>query len=247
MSTSNPWPRLALTLLLMGLIVYASPGAYAAGAADALPREPGAGIRVQGVGEVAVNPDLARVHLEVRREGADATELMRALDAVVAAVLERARAEGVDERDVVAAAVSLYPRQRQEGDAMIQDGVIASRSMSVTVRNLDRLPGFVNAVIGLGINGINGIELDVADRAAHEQAALDRAIDAARQEAARVAGRFGVAAGTLLSADTAGAAGPGPFLRMEALATAAPNSFAPGTLRIRREVIARFAIAPPPG
>ena len=37
------------------------------------------------------------------------------------------------------------------------------------------------------------------------------------------------------------------ILRMEALAAAAPNSFAPGTLRIRREVIARFAIAPPPG
>lgn len=244
MSFSTRWPR--LTILLLGLIISALTNTLAAASTDAVQREPGAGIRVQGVGEVAVTPDLARVHLEVRREGADATELMRALDAVVAAVLERARAEGVDERDVIAAAVSLYPRQRQEGDAMIQDGVIASRSMTVTVRHLERLPGFVNAVIGLGINGINGIELDVADRAAHEQAALDRAIDAATQEAARVAGRFGVAAGVLLAADTAGGSGPGPFMRMEALA-AAPNSFAPGTLRIRREVIARFAIAPPPG
>lgn len=230
---------------LLAITLGATLTAHASGGPENDTVEPGGGIRVQGVGEVAVMPDLARVHLEVRREGADATDLMRQLDAVVGAVLERARAEGVDSGDVLAAAVSLYPRQRQDGDAMIQDGVIASRSIAITVRDLARLPGLVNAVIGLGINGINGIELDVADRATHEQAALDRAIDAAMAEAARVAERFGVAVGTLRAADTAGSAGPGPFMRMEALAAAAPNSFAPGTLRIRREITARFAIGEP--
>jgi hypothetical protein len=46
----------------------------------------------------------------------------------------------------------------------------------------------------------------------------------------RVAERFGVALGPLIAATSLEQSAPRPFLRMEAMAASAPDSFAPGEL-----------------
>ena len=58
-------------------------------------QQPG-GIHVTGVGEVQVVPDLARISLEVRREGVDAAALKTELDTVTRAVLALTRELDVD-------------------------------------------------------------------------------------------------------------------------------------------------------
>jgi hypothetical protein len=202
------------------------------------------GIEVGGTGVATAAPDLARVHLAVRREGPDAVAVKEAVDEVAAKVIALAREFEVPAADLTAAAVSLYPRYAPEGNGTVVDGVIAERTFVVTLRDLDLLSRFVDTALQRGINGVQGIHLDVSTRAALESTALERAIDAARAEAARVAERFGVALGPLIAATSLEQSAPRPFLRMEAMAASAPDSFAPGELEIRRSVAARFAIAP---
>ncbi|MGA1676936.1 MAG: SIMPL domain-containing protein [Pseudomonadales bacterium] len=201
------------------------------------------GIEVAGSGVVSAKPDLARVHLVARREGSDAVSVKQGVDDVATQVIALSREFGVAPADLTAAAVSLFPRYGSDGNSTVVNGVIAERTFVVTLRDLELLSRFIDTALERGINGVQGIHLDVSNRSALEATALERAIDAAREEAQRVADRFGVQLGSLLAATTQDQSAPRPFLRMEAMAASAPDSFAPGELEIRRAVTARFAIA----
>jgi len=213
--------------------------------AFALAAEAITGVHVYGVGEVRVVPDMARVTLEVRREGTDAAALKSQLDEVTAAVLELTRELDIAERHVTAAAVNIYPRYRPHDQDQEPDGVIASRTIEVTVEDLEQLGELINGALERGANGVRGVELDATDKRALEMKALDLAIDDAVQEARRMAERFGVELGPLKDA-TATTHSAQPMMRMEAMAdrAAAADSFAPGEMTIRRDVQATFSIRP---
>jgi uncharacterized protein len=199
------------------------------------------GIHVTGAGEVRVVPDMAQVALEVRREGNDAAALKTELDRVTAAVIALTRSLRIDAKDVTAAAVTIQPRYRHRDGETVVDGVVAVRSIEVTLRQLDRIGELVNGALERGVNGIRGVTLDASNRAELEDRALDRAIDDAVRVAGRVAERFGVPLGTLVATETS----PHTVVpvAMDAMAVRmAPESFEPGTLTIRREVRATFAI-----
>lgn len=209
--------------------------------ATARAEEPG-GIHVSGVGEVRVVPDMARVTLEVRREGEDAAALKRELDAATEAVLSLTRDLDIAERDVTAAAVQIFPRYRPDDGAPA--GVIASRSVEVTVRDLEDLGALINGALERGANGVGGVQLDASNRPDLERQALDLAIDDAVHEARQMAKRFDVTLGALTDASTSSHA-PQPLM-MEAAAASrfAKDSVAPGELSIRRDVQATFSIRP---
>lgn len=213
-------------------------------AAPAVRAEAPAGIHVTGTGEVQVIPDMARLTLEVRREGSDPASLKRELDAVTEAILELTDELDVERRDVTAAAVNVYPRYRREDGESVPDGVVASRTVEVTLRALDELGTLINGALARGANGVNGVALDASDRPELERRALDLAIDDAKRTAEQMAGRFGVTLGALVDA-SAGGQTPQP-LRMAAMAEmkAADSSFSPGEMTIRRDVQATFSIRP---
>jgi uncharacterized protein len=203
-----------------------------------------AGIHVTGTGEVAVVPDMARVSLEVRSEGPDANRLKAEIDEVVAAVLAFTDRLDIARRDVTAAAVNIYPRYRPGDRGSVIDGLIATRSIEVVLRDLALIGDVINGSLELGVTGVGGITLDASNRIELERQALDLAIDDARREARQVALRFEVSLGSLKNASVdSHAVQP---LRMEAMAlhSAAADSFAPGEMTVRRNVQATFAIRP---
>lgn len=227
------------TLLLLTAALLAVPATAAAQPGwSAVPF----GIRVTGVGEVQVVPDMARVSLEARREGEDAAALKSELDAVTAAVIELTGELDIERRDVTAAGVSIYPRYRRVDDEQVPSGLIATRSIEVTLRDLEIIGDLINGALERGVNGVGGVALDASNRTELERKALDLAIDDAKREAEQMAGRFGVTLGRLVDA-TSGHHQPEP-LRMAAFAEArvARDSFEPGEMTIRRDVQATFAV-----
>lgn len=207
--------------------------------------EPLAGIHVNGAGEVRAVPDMARVTVEARREGTDAAALKKQLDEVTAAVLELTREHGIRERDVTAAAVNIYPRYwPQDRDQERPEGVIATRTIEITVRDLAILGELINGALDRGANGIQGVALDVSNRRELEAEALDLAIDDAVQQARQMAKRFQVELGPLKDASTSSHVQP--LMRMEAAVAdrKMASSFSPGELTIRRDVQATFSIRP---
>ncbi len=200
------------------------------------------GIRVTGTGEVIVVPDMARVSLEARREGTDAAALKSELDDVAARVLELTDALEVARRDVTAAAVNIYPRYQIRDDQQVPAGIIASRTIEVTVRDLTRIGELINGALERGVNGIGGVQLDASNRIELERKALDLAIDDAIREARQMAERFQVGLGTLISASSSPHQAQPLMMDALSMRVAAKESFAPGEMSIRRDVQATFAI-----
>lgn len=208
------------------------------------------GIHVSGRGSVEVAPDIGDVPLHARREGTDAAALIRELNEVVRSVLKLAAKLGIEERDITATAVSINPRYRRQDQDMVVDGLVATRSIQVRLRDLDQFGPLMTQSLAAGINNVEPIQLDTSRRDALENEALALAIRAAKEEAARVAAEFGVRLGPVANVQVDGRA---PMVKrsvgMMAMRAEADDggAFSAGLIRIERFVQATFLIQSPDG
>lgn len=210
---------------------------FAAAAAYAEPE----GIHVSGRGVVEVEPDMAHLTLQVTREGQDAAALKKTLDEVTRAVLKLSRSLGIGAEDVTAAVVNIHPRYRRGSGPSVIDGVQASRTIAVVLRNLDRYGELMNGALELGVNSVSGTQLDTSRREELEKQALELAMLNAREEAQRVAAGFGVRTGLVLDVNV-GARFVQPKLALRAMEMSTGDDFSAGLITIEREVQATFAI-----
>lgn len=200
------------------------------------------GIHVSGAGEILAEPDIARMTLQVTRQGRDAAALKDEMDKVTANVLKLTDSLGIDRKDVTAAIVQIHPNRVYENGRQSIDGVIASRSIEITLRDLDDIGALMNRSLALGINNISGVQLDTSRRPDLELEAMDLAIANARSLAERVARGFDV---RLLGVRRVAVHGPvsvQPEMAMARMAADGGDSFSAGQIRIRRDVQATFAI-----
>jgi len=232
---ARPWHQLPAVAALALLALAGS-----AVQADEAPN----GIRVTGVGEVQVVPDMARLTLEVRREGEDAAALKEELDDVTEAMRELTDELDIERRDVTAAAVNIYPRYQRRDDEQVPAGVIASRTVEVTLRDLEDMGALINGALSRGANGVNGVALDASNRPELERRALDLAIDDAVRTARQMAERFEVGLGPLVDASSASHSVEPVRMMSMMESRSAKDSFAPGEMTIRRDVQATFGIRP---
>jgi len=203
-----------------------------------------AGIHVSGRGTLEVEPDMGYVQLQARKEGMDAGSLKRDLDKIVRDVLTLSKRLGIAERDVTATAVSINPRYQRRDDEMVVSGLTASRSIQVTLRDLDRFGDLLNGALDLGINNLDPIRLDTSERAALEDRALALAMEDATREATQVAAGFGVALGAVSDVSVEQHSAQPKEMRMMAMADTGGGDFSPGVITIERFVMATFSIIP---
>ncbi len=201
------------------------------------------GIHVSGRGEVEVVPDMARFSLEINRQGQDAVALKKEMDAVMARVLKLTDKLKISRKDVTAASVQIHPNRVYNNGKQSIDGVIASRSIQVVLRDLDKFGSLMNQSLEMGINNIGNVQLDSSKRIKLQEQALDAAIEDAKAQAARLAKGFGVKLGDVKNVNLGGqhVVRPqrGVAMRME---SAEADSFSPGEMTVHREVQASFSI-----
>ncbi len=200
------------------------------------------GIHVNGQGEVLVEPDMARYTLNVTRQGRDAAALKKELDQTVEKVLAMTDGLGIKRRDVTAAYVNIHPNYRNNRGESTVDGVIASRTVTIVVRDLATLPGLIDRSLEFGANSIGGVQLDYADRVGAERQALELALSDAQREAAAVAKHLGVRLGDVLDVHVDGHTAR-PEARMRSMAhDSAGGSLSAGEINVSRTIRASFAI-----
>ena len=200
------------------------------------------GIHVVGNGYIEVEPDMGRVRMSVRREGADAAALKQSMDAVVKAVLQATRRLSIEPRDVIAAATRINPRYQRRDNESVVDGLIATRTIEITLRDLDRYSELLNQALQLGVNNVDPLVLDTSRREELEDEALELAMQDAQVEAARVAAGFSVALGDVVNVQL-GSHSPRPQAEMMRASMASDGgSFSPGIIRVTRSLQATFSI-----
>ena len=197
-------------------------------------------ITVEGEGRARVVPDMGRISLGVSEEAATASEALAASSARTAQVLSELEAAGMSPQDVQTSEIQLWPvyPDRQGPGRVKPSGFRAGSTLTVIVRELDRLGEVLDAVVGAGATEIHGLGFDVADPARALDEARAEAVRDARHRAEVYAEAAGVELGPLLSlSDGAAPQPPMPFDgRMMAMDEAMP--VAPGTMDLSATVTA---------
>lgn len=121
-------------------------------------------VTVTGEATVLATPDQATISLGVTTNGPNAAEAMAANSKALAAVLERLKAAGIEERDLQTSNLSLMPNWvgYDSGSTPSIGDYTASNMLNVRVRALDQLGTILDASIADGANTLNGITFELA-------------------------------------------------------------------------------------
>jgi len=202
---------------------------------------------VGGAGRVAAAPDIAELRLGVALTRPTARAAQADAAAAMAAVLAALRAAGVAAADLRTEGLALQPVMDYRGDEAprlrgyeLRNGVVAR------VRDVARLPEAIDGAIAAGATSLDGVRLDVADRAGAEAAARDAAVADALEKAAALALAAGLSLGPVLSIAEVvdGGAAPYPVARgakLMAVDAATPVEAGSTEIVVRVEVVVALA------
>jgi uncharacterized protein YggE len=157
-------------------------------------------ISVTGLGEVSLSPDIAFIYLGVHTEDASASEAVAANNTQTQEVIEALQNFGIDAKDIRTTNFSIWPSQNYGPDGLPLDTrYVVDNTVYVTVRDLTMLGELLDVVIGAGVNTVNSITFDVADKQESLKEARAAAIQDAQERARELADAAGVELGQVQS------------------------------------------------
>jgi uncharacterized protein YggE len=149
-------------------------------------------IAVVGSGKVTVVPDMATIQLGVLVEKPSAKAAREAGAQAMTKVVAAIKALGIDDKDITTAMVSLGPIYDYNGTTQKIRAYQLNNTVSVTVRDLDKLSDVLDNSVLAGATTVNGVTFDVADRTGAESKAREAAMADAKAKATTLAGAAGV-------------------------------------------------------
>ncbi len=188
--------RQAIVAVVLVSLVLAGCGA----AAPAQPRT----LVVTGTGKVEVAPDLVTVNLGVQTVGEDIAQVVAENNRRSQRVQQAVLALGVAQEDVRTISFNVSP-QEQYDETGNPTGVTVywvDNTVTVTLRQVDRLGELLQAAVDAGANTIQGVSFSVDDPSAAEAEARQLAMQDARARAEMLAQAAGAALGEPVSINT---------------------------------------------
>lgn len=189
-------------------------------------------ISVTGEGEAAVSPDMAILNLAVLREAETARAALDANSEAMAAVIAAMKEDGIAARDLQTGGLSIDPRyvHPNEDNDETQPRIVGyevSNTLTVRVRDLDKLGAILDRSVTLGVNRGGDITFTNDDPSATLEKARKRAVENAFSKARTLAGAADVELGRVLRIAEQNVGRPpmpmqGRAMRMEAAADAVP-------------------------
>jgi uncharacterized protein YggE len=186
------------SLMNLGILVLALGLAVSAPAAE----QPVAQIHASGEAEVALAPDMATLQLTVAREADTARAALDANSAAMADVIAALQEAGIESRDLQTSGFDIqpryvYPKPHDQHPPKIV-GYTVRNSLSVRVRDLDRLGEILDRSVTLGVNQGGAVRFGNVDPSAALDRARAAAVKDALAKAETLAGAAGVGLGDVL-------------------------------------------------
>jgi uncharacterized protein YggE len=191
-------------------------------------------ISVTGEATVSVPPDLAQVDGGVSSDARSAREASEANNAAMGKILLALKAAGIAEKDLQTSRLSLQPQYapNRPGPSPVV-GYRASNRVTIKVRDVSKVAGVIDTLVGAGANEIGGINFMVSQASKLLDEARDKAVADARRKAEIYARAAGVTLGAPLSISEDGNAPPMPYRnRMSAMVARAPVAQGEETLSV---------------
>lgn len=204
-------------------------------------------ISVSGQGEAAGPPDRARVSVGVQTYAATVTEASQQNQQRIAGIMDALDEHDIPESAIQTSNYQIWPEQRHDprgGEDARIIGYRVSNTMTVNIADIDKVAAILGAVTNAGANTINGVSFSVADTAALEAEARERAMQNARERAESLAELAGVDLGDVISISMhSGGGHPVPMMGRMAMAEAAPApGISAGELSVTVNVQVSYAI-----
>ncbi|HEY0236373.1 MAG TPA: SIMPL domain-containing protein [Afipia sp.] len=207
---------------------------------------PPATISITGEATISVPPDLAQIDGGVTNEAKTAREASDANNKLMSAVLAALKNTGIAEKDIQTSRLSLQPQtsSRTSGGPQQITSYRASNHVTVTVRDITKVAGTIDALTGSGANDIGGVHFMVSNASKLLDDARTQAINDARRKAEIYARAAAVQVGAPLSISEDGGAPAPMFRRMATAMAAAPAPVAAGEETLHVAVNVSYEIKP---
>jgi len=180
--------------VLLALLLAAAP-AYAG---TPLPDAPH--VTATGEGKVSVAPDIARIKLSARYRNASAAAAKQAVDRSVDAFLDLAPRFALEPAQVTAGDLSVSEGGDPDAHGpKNSSGFVATREITVKLRQLTRLGEFLDAALASGVNEVDDIAFESSRADALRAEARAKAVADAREKAGGLAQAFGATLGPVYS------------------------------------------------
>ncbi|HVM16260.1 MAG TPA: SIMPL domain-containing protein [Gaiellaceae bacterium] len=208
------------------------------------PADPGEppqrGITVTGSAVVEAAPDQSEWSFGVQEQGETARQALDRASEAANRLVAALRREGIGERDLRTEQVSVWPNHDGRGIS----GYVASTSVHVLVRDVERAGRVVDAAVSAGANQVSGPNLSSSDRDAVYRQALAAALQQARANAQALAREAGAELGGVVAIRESGSAPPPVHARMAPAVAedAAAVPIEPGRQQIGATVTVTFAL-----
>jgi uncharacterized protein YggE len=199
-------------------------------------------VSLAAYGETRISPDMATITFGVMTQAPTAAEAMQANRTRMNAVAQALRAQGIADRDIQTSGLNLSPQYSYEQNQPPKlIGYQASNDVTITARDLANLGKTVDAVVGAGVNQINGIAFGLQNPRTAEDQARQAAVQSLAAKAALYAQATGHKVVRLVNINEQGQVIPlqnrPVMMRMAAdAAESRPTNIEPGELRVRIDV-----------
>lgn len=164
------------------------------------------GISVCGHGTATATPDRAHLTAGVRAEAADAEGARSQAAQAMAAVIAALKSNGVADQDIQTAYLSVAPDYKYDSGGQHVVGYVATNSVSVTIRAVEKAGQIVDAVTAAGGNyvQVSGIQFTTSDTSQGQAQAQTAALQNAKRQAQAIASEAGVGLGAPVSIQVGG-------------------------------------------
>jgi len=144
-------------------------------------------VSVLGIGEVEAEPDQAILGVSIRVLKPTLLEAKQDADEQYRQVLTVIEKAGIPKTQYKVSSLNSYPQYDWSGNKKRYKGQEITRTLSITVNDLDKLSPLLQALVENGISNINNISSGFQDKSALQRQALAKAIDDASSKAEFIA------------------------------------------------------------
>jgi len=203
-------------------------------------------VNVSGMGEVAAEPDLARVTLGAEARKPTLAEARTEVSATIDRVLKLTRDLGIDSKHVNATRVRVQPEYNwnPKDRKRVLLGYVVRRDVQIELRDLEQLGPLLERAVDAGVNQLGDPALDSSRRKELEREAMSLAVQDARLNAEALARAAGVRLGPVRSLNGSASSPPMPMFRAQvAMADAAASpeaTYQPGEMKFSASVNAEY-------
>jgi uncharacterized protein YggE len=200
---------------------------------------------VVGEGKVEAIPDTATVEAGIVANGVIVDEVKRKINEVNNKIIDELSKLGIDKKDIKTSNYSINPNYNYDGGANIITGYSGNASVSIKVRDTEKLPSVIEKATEAGANQVYGSNFSIDEPEKYREQARNKAIENAKQQAEKLAQQLGIRLGRVVNVVESSPSSPPTFfdkaVSLEARgAGAAPPDIQVGTQTITSTVTLYF-------